>query len=85
MKDGRYEVVKDIVLQSGREMFKKGIIIYRTNGVYYTERGMLPPEYQDFLRDFMREEEDLKGDMKEEEDLIKGIEEEVEETKMEYN
>ena len=33
----------------------------------------------------MREEEDLKGDMKEEEDLIEGIEEEVEETKMEYN
>lgn len=59
MKDGRYEVVKDIILQSGREMFKKGIIIYRTNGVYYTERGMLPPEYQDFLRDFMKEEEDL--------------------------
>ena len=44
MKDGRYEVVKDIILQSGKEMFKKGIIIYRTNGVYYTERGMLPPE-----------------------------------------
>ena len=46
----------------------------------------------------MREGEDLKGDMKEEEDLIEGIEEEVdlkeegllteeevEETKMEYN
>lgn len=59
VKDGRYEVVKDITLNTGKNLFKKGSIIYRTNGVYYLDGGLLSPWYQDYLKDFMKEEEEI--------------------------
>ena len=59
VKDGRYEVVKDITLASGKNLFKKGQIIYRTNGVYYLDGGLLSQNFQEYLRDFIAEEEQL--------------------------
>lgn len=62
VKDGKYAVLKDITLKNGRNLFKKDTMIYRTNGVYYTDSGLCPPEYQDFLTGFMEEESEMGWD-----------------------
>jgi len=40
-----YEIIKDIPLQGGGTI-KKGRQVQKTNGVYYLDGGMLPPDYQ---------------------------------------
>lgn len=57
--EGTYEVKKDIVLKDGTELFHKGDKIYMTHGMFYVDMGVLPQEYQAWLKDFFIEEDKI--------------------------
>lgn len=54
IREGKYAVVKDIPLdKEGNHAIKAGNEISLTNGVFYLNGGMLPPDYQEDFRNLL--------------------------------